>query len=508
MKKTVFLFSAALLCLIPWVAMSQISFNPESMGLGGGGTSYITDYEALFINPANLQLREKDYSMQITLGESGAYFDSPLSVRNGRERMQLFGETLQTPKPDAYLFTGDDRQQLLDRYYNNGREFRQLQSGSIINWLGIKWFGDDKSYAFGIRTRQGNRYSVGRGYYDEQPVESGDIEQINRSLTHRQQTLHEFSFGYSESFTFLSGLIPRISKFIVGIAPKIVVSSPGFSTDYTNIYSREETSDPWVRESSYSFESSGVYSKYADRLSEGGRPFNELAPLRQLSDIMKPSGVGAAIDLGITYLFTFGDDLSLIRRGEETTEKSLRLSLSVTDLGMLHTFDEPFRVESEDTEPEFGDPGPVSENYFAGALLQDFAFLGSDDNQLHPLRMGQNPNRDSYQTLLPTAIQTGILFQINRIKMMGDFKLGLTDNAFHSTKLTSYIGAEVRPLPFLPLRAGTRLATDLPGYYSFGAGIETTYFDVNAAVQFRSTSAGPTLEPVAASAVAVKFYIP
>lgn len=92
--------------------------------------------------------------------------------------------------------------------------------------------------------------------------------------------------------------------------------------------------------------------------------------------------------------------------------------------------------------------------------------------------------------------------------MMGDFRLGLTDNAFHSTKLTTYIGTEVRLLPFLPLRAGTRLATDLPGYYSFGAGIETGYFDINAAVQFRSTSAGPTLEPVAASAVAVKFYIP
>jgi hypothetical protein len=92
--------------------------------------------------------------------------------------------------------------------------------------------------------------------------------------------------------------------------------------------------------------------------------------------------------------------------------------------------------------------------------------------------------------------------------MMGDFRLGLTDNAFHSRKLTTYIGTEIRPLPFLPLRAGTRLATDLPGYYSFGAGLETTYFDLNAAVQFRSTASGPTLEPVAASAVAVKFYIP
>ncbi len=66
------------------------------MGLGGGGTSYITDYEALFTNPANLHLREKNYSLQITLAESGAYFDTPLEINNGRERIRLYGETLKT----------------------------------------------------------------------------------------------------------------------------------------------------------------------------------------------------------------------------------------------------------------------------------------------------------------------------------------------------------------------------------------------------------------------------
>lgn len=508
MKKALFFYFAALFYILPLQAVSQISFNPVSMGLGGGGTSYITDYEALFINPANLQLREKNYGLQVALGESGAYFDSPLSVRDGRDRIRLFEETLQTPQVGSYTFTGDERQLLIDRYYNGNRNFRQLQSGSVVNWLGIKWFDEDRSYAFAVRTRQGNRYSVGRGYYDELPVESAGIELINRSLTHHQQTLHEISFGYSESFTFLSGLFPRISKFIIGVAPKVVVSGPGFTTNYTNLYSREEVADPWVRESSYSFESTGIYSTYADQLISGGRPFDELGQINRIKERLKPAGIGAAIDLGITYLFTFGDDLSLIRRGEEPTEKSLRLSLSVTDLGMIHNFDEPFRAVSENNEPEFAEPGPLSEQYFAGALLQDFTFLRTDENQLHPLQMIQNPDRDSYQSLLPTSIQTGILFQINRIKMMGDVRLGLTENAFHSTKLTSYIGTEIRPLSFLPLRAGTRIATDLPGYYSFGAGIETSYFDINAAVQFRSTSAGPTLEPVAASAVAVKFYIP
>jgi hypothetical protein len=508
LKKTVFLFTSALLSLLPYIATSQISYNPVSMGLGGGGTSYITDYEALFINPANLQLREKNYSLQITLGESGAYFDTPLRIRDGRERIQLYGETLQTPRSDAYMFSGDERQLLLNRYYNNNRQFRQMQSSSVVNWLGIKWFGEEKSYAFAVRTRQSSRYSVGRGFYDLQPIEADGIERINRSLTQRFQTLHEISFGYSESFTFISGLIPRISKFIIGLAPKIVVAGPGFATQYTNNYSRDNASAPWTRDFAYEFGSSGIFSRYADRLASGEQPIEQLGPINRHMDLMKPTGIGAAIDLGITYLFTFGDDLSLLRRGEEPTEKSLRLSFSVTDLGIVHTFEDPFRAESDISDLENAEPRPLSDQYYSGALLQDFSFLGNEVNGVHPMQTITSADRDSYQSLLPTSLQTGILFQINRIKLMGDFRLGLTDNAFHSTKLTTYIGTEIRPLPFLPLRAGTRFATDLPGYYSFGTGIETEYFDINAGLQFRSTSTGPTLEPVAASAVAVKFYIP
>ena len=478
------------------------------MGLGGGGTSYVTDYEALFTNPANLQLREKNYSLQITLGESGAYFDSPLRIRDGQDRIELFANTLRTPKSGEYTFSGNERELLLNRYYNNGRGFRQMQSGSVVNWLGIKWFGEEKSYAFAVRTRQSSRYSVGRGFYDSEPVEQGDFELINRSLTHRYQTLHEISFGYSESFSFLSGLFPRISKFIIGLAPKVVVAGPGFSTQYTNNYTRSQATDPWTREASYSFKSSGIFTEYAEQLSSGADPAEELGQISGLNDLMSPTGIGAAIDLGITYLFTFGDDLSLIRRGEEPTEKSLRLSFSITDLGMLHTFENPLTAERDTQVSENPAPGPLSDQYYAGALLQDFSFLETDSNGAHPLQNLSSIDRESNETLLPTSLQTGILFQINRIKLMGDFRLGLTDNAFHSTKLTTYIGTEIRPLPFLPLRAGTRLATDLPGYYSFGAGLETSYFDINAAVQFRSTAAGPTLEPVAASAVAVKFYIP
>jgi len=476
------------------------------MGLGGGGTSYVTGYDALFINPANLQLREKNYRIQFSAGESGFYLDTPLGIRNSRDRIDTFENLLQTPKNGMYQLSEGDRETLLNRNYPNGRLNQHYMSAATINWLGVKWFRDERSYAFAIRTRQNNQYRVGRGYYDPSAVETSAGEHIERSLFHSFQTLHEISFGYSESFGFLSGLFPRVSRFNIGIAPKLVLSGPTFTSNYTETYTREDSDGPWVSETSYSYESTGVFTDFAERVHAGSNPFGQASGIENLSDLMSPSGIGAAIDFGITYLFTFGDDMSLIRRGEEPTEKSLRLSVSVTDLGLLYNFDDPFRAETGDSGPEFRGPGPISGTYFAGALLQDFEFLNPDG--AHPLQQTPSPDRGGYQTILPASVQTGILFQMNRVKMMGDFQLGLIENSFLSNKLITYIGVELRPISYIPLRAGTRLATELPGYYSFGAGFETRYFDLNAAVQFRTIASGLTFEPVAASAVALKIYIP
>jgi hypothetical protein len=476
------------------------------MGLGGGGTSYITGYNALFINPANLHLREKDYRVQFSFLESGFHLDTPLKIRHTGDRIEELSRLYDLPDAGQFTLNESRRESILSRHFNNERTSRQLTSVYNLNWFGIKWFGKDRSYGLALRSRQGSRYTVGRGFYDSTPIESGGQQQVNRSLTHDFQTLHELSFGYGESFTFLSGLFPRISRFVIGIAPKVVLSGPMYSTKFTNVYHRDDDTSAWERSSSYRYESSGVFSQAAGRLIAGRDPFDTANEIDLLSDVMNPTGVGAAIDLGLTYIYTFGDDLSLLRREDESTQKSLRLSLSVTDLGFVHFFDAPFRTETETSEPVNEEPPPLSDSYYAGALLQDFQFLRQ--NGAHPLQNTSLPDRDNFQKLLPTALQSGALFQINRVKVTGEFRLGFSNNAFQSTKFITFLGTEIRPLPFFPIRAGTRLAAGLPGYYSFGAGLETRYFDLNAAMQFRSTASGPTTEPVGASVVALKFYIP
>ena len=90
---------------------------------------------------------------------------------------------------------------------------------------------------------------------------------------------------------------------------------------------------------------------------------------------------------------------------------------------------------------------------------------------------------------------------------MGDLSLGITNNAFNSTKLVASAGVEIRPLKFLPIRAGTQLATELPNYFSFGTAIETKIWDLSVATQFvsRTFNENPTLSGVTVAALQFHF---
>jgi hypothetical protein len=367
----------------------------------------------------------------------------------------------------------------------------------------MKWSGRDRSYAVALRTRTNSRYELGRGYFSGSPVQREDFAELDRSFRHNYQTLHELSFGYAESFTFLNGLIPRLSEFIVGVAPKIILAGSYLDVEYENLYQRQNSDAYWMRRTSYRELGSGYFNNNIPlyRQSETFRP-----PGASLSDMLNPAGAGLGLDIGITYLITFGSDLSVLRREDVPTEKSLRFSFSVNDLGLIYHFRDGAELTVPETD-EIADEDPqLSETYFLGAPNEHIVFLNQFErtpfDYVNRIIMGR------FDTLLPATINAGALFQINRLKLMGDVSYPIFGNRFASNTPVVFAGVELRPLAFLPIRAGTRLSTNQTGFYSFGTGLETRYFDLGVAVQLKSRNIGPTTEVLAASLVGIKFYIP
>ena len=485
-------------------AGAQIIQSPVNVALGGGGTANTTGYEALFINPANLFIQEKEYRFQVSAGNSGFFFSSPLNRPDLSDFFDTFDQQVHFYSGSPYHLDQIARDQLISRNYGTADLLSEHHTRGEIHWLGMHWSRLDKSFAFSARTRLGNRYVVGRGYYDQSPVETPDAFELDRSLIHQYQTLHELSFGYAESFDFVNGLIPGLGQLIIGIAPKFVIGGPYLDTEYMDKYQSDHDSNLlFNRVHSYNHLSTGIFSEAGKRLQWGEPPFHSEA---NRNDLFSPTGFGAGLDFGLTYLITLGDDLSVIRGETSGTRKSLRFSFAITDVGFISYNDNPREFSSEADTILTGPLPESSETLFLGHPGEQYHFLG--ENGTHPLLDAENRSDDNFSVMMPTAVHSGILFQINRIKLMGDLSLGFTNNAFNTTRLTSYIGAELRPFSFLPVRGGMRVASNLTDYYSFGAGLETRYFDLNLAVQLRGRSTGPTNEITGVSLAALKFYIP
>jgi len=69
-----------------------------------------------------------------------------------------------------------------------------------------------------------------------------------------------------------------------------------------------------------------------------------------------------------------------------------------------------------------------------------------------------------------------------------------------------YTGLELRPLSYLPIRAGTRFAKDMPGYISLGAGIETGMVHLHGSVLIRNRGAAFENELLGMSALGLTLY--
>ncbi|WP_234571813.1 DUF5723 family protein [Rhodohalobacter sp. 614A] len=490
---------------IPRTSQAQISFTTESMALGGGGTAYLTGFEALFVNPANLYIQEKNYRFQISVLQGGLYYDTLLPIPNSLDRYNHFTDqfTIFDAQSDVKTLESDDYESLLNRNYSSlNKTKREFLTEYDFYWFGLKWVRPKRSYALSLRTRFGSRYELGKGLFANIPVEKNNSMIVDRSFSQKTHILHEFSFGYAESFTYLNGLLPQLSEFIIGIAPKIVLAGSTFEADYTNWYEMDSESSLWNQKTAYTQQTSGILSGYGEHYFNNGSLPSQSE--HSFNDLYKPAGIGIGLDIGVTYLITFGDDLSVLRQQNEPTEKSLRLSLSITDLGAVYQYKSPYQYTSETAEAFTSELESPSETVFTGAPNEHYLFLSQFDDFTN--LTADSHNADPFDLLLPTSIQAGALFQYQAVKVVGDFSYSLSDTPFNHKGLASYIGVELRPVPYIPIRGGTRFAPEMSGYYSFGTGIETNHFDVNMSVLLKSRKIGPTQEILGFSLLGLKFY--
>jgi len=484
--------------------MAQPVLTPQNVALGGGGSTYITDYNANFYNPANLFITDRSRNFDLGFFITGTYFNGVQNFTDLDEQRSNLEHYLYAFEPGAYSITPIDRAEILEENYVRDRSTSLHQTRLDVTLIGFNVRNSKRAFSFALRNRISSSFEVGRGWYSSDPQTTDNSSFIDRSLTHRYQSLYEFSIGFAESFQFFTDMTSRLDEFTIGFAPKLVLAGSNVDARWSNQY--VEGSNGEIQQiQDFEYQDSGNFTD-ATASYRSGIPAQNALTKNITDDLFNPQGIGAGLDIGITYLITLGSDFSTLDNTNQRTQKSLRLSFSITDIGFVK-YDKTSRfIIKDDTSNVPGLPTTVSSEAFVGAPGQFLDFVDQFSFNKNPFRSSISGSEKN-SILLPTALHTGILLEVNRLKLMGDLSLGLTNNAFNSTKLVASAGIEIRPLKFLPLRAGTQFATELPNYFSFGTAIETKVWDLSIATQFvsRTFSENPTLSGVTVAALQFHF---
>lgn len=501
-------FIFAVLMLIAGNAIAQPVLTPENMALGGGGSTYITDFNSNFYNPANLFIKDKPTTVSFGLLTTGAYFSPVTSNFDLNSKYNDFIKYFNPYKENEFTVDIIDDNDFLN--YNFPRKhltsIHQARFESTL--FGIHWKREKNAFSFAMRTRTASNFEVGRHWYSNALTRINEANHINRTLNHSFQTLHEISFGYAETLSLLNDLTPRLQNFIVGIAPKIVLAGPYQNAKWVNKYSKNDNEDYIYRKQHFEYDAIGSFSNatmdYLNGHNLQNVIGNNFSPIQDyLFDI---HGFGAGVDVGLTYLLTLSNDLSTLKRDESETHSSIRVSLSVTDLGLISYLNNGISYEAQtDTTALTEFNTQANKELYIGSQGQYLSFVDKygESNPFEEF----DYKKSKFSVLLPTALHAGVLLELNRVKFSGDLNYALKNTAFYSNKLVTSLGLEIRPLKFLPIRGGIQLATEVPGYLSFGTGIETKHFNFSVATQLSINSNGDITPLTGLTLTALQFRL-
>lgn len=475
---------------------AQPVLSARNMALGGGGTAYLGGVEATFWNPANIMLNDRHGTFHLGLGSAALQFEPMLSSRSVTNQFSAF-TNYYLPYQQGEQSIGPEQLNHIVQTHFPGNELQaqNLQRADVM-LAGALWQRRDHAISIALRARYGSNIQTGRGWYDTQYYNHGGQLLRNFTLNQHRSELYELSVGYAQEFTFINGLMPRLSKLYIGIAPKLVLAGPTFNATYKARYIKERASDiNSMFVSSFELHSSGGFSRVVEDYLRNGHPRQAIERHLREGYHFRQTGVGIGFDFGLNYVIPLEGSPAPSDTGLPPAGKTLRIAFSLNDIGSIRYSGQPLNMSSTRDSIQTSMTDIPANTVFTGAGGQYISFLDATSFLPNPLQRAENRSRQSHLTLLPTSVNTGILLDLANIKFMGDLTFGLNNTAFTTQNLTVHLGTEIRPIQQIPIRIGTRLASELPLQVGLGTGLETKYWDfsIGALASFHSQSAKTTL---------------
>lgn len=458
---------------------AQPAITAENMSLGGGGTAYLNGSETTFWNPANLMIRDQPGQFHLTVGQNAFQFEPLLSSKSVNRQFVSFLDGYQPYTQVDADINAQQRNTILNTHYPEDKLQSHHQQRADFMLAGAVWQQEDYALSIALRARYASNIRVGRGWYDDRFIEQNDRQMRDFSLIQHRSEFYELAVGYAQEFTFINGLTPRLNKLYIGIAPKIILAGPTFSASYDARYlqnGEEGITNAFI--SDFSMQSSGSFSGTTADYLQSSTPREAIKKNIGHNYQFEQTGYGVGFDFGLNYLIPLSskEKTSSDRPASSEVQQSLRVAFSLNDIGAIRYHNQPLTISSPADSSQA--PLPTSANtMFVGAGGQYINHLHEATFLPNPLLNAEQESDDKYSAILPTSVNTGILLDLEQVKFMGDLTLGLNNTAFTTTNLGVRLGTEVRPIRQIPIRIGTRFATEQPFQMGLGTGIETEHWD-------------------------------
>lgn len=504
-RTKVSILSLILVLAVGGLASSPVHAQPvitaENMSLGGGGTAYLNGPEATFWNPANLMIREQPGQFHLEIGQGAVQFEPMLSSSSLNQQFANFLDGYQPYSQVDASINAKQRNSILNTHFPENKLLSQNQQRADLILGGAIWQQRDYVLSAALRARYASTIKTGRGWYEDEFTEHNGRQIRDFSLIQQRSEYYEFAVGYAQEFTFVNGLMPRLNTLYIGIAPKIILAGPAFDARYNARYIRDgEENMTGTFVSDFGMQSSGRFSGATTAYLQSRNPGEAIRNNFRDNYHYQQTGYGVGFDFGLNYMIPLSsrEKNSSNSPASSAPDKSLRIAFSLNDIGTIRYHSQPLRMSSG--RDSLRAQMPVAANtMFVGAGGQYISYLHEAPLLPNPLAVSEQESDENYSALLPTSVNTGVLLDLEQFKFMGDLTLGLYDTAFTTTNLGVRLGAEIRPLPRIPIRLGTRFASKQPFQMGLGTGIETNHWDftVGARTLFRQESPGATLVGVA-----------
>lgn len=436
--------------LLAWNAQAQLESGVFTATGRGAVTPFVTDYQAIGINPANLDLTPEYESTTVTFGfaEGSAGLYSQFFSKEAVRKTIFGGDFEQLNQQQRQEYADEIRGELTDidiDVISTGISVRTEKAGTFA-------FSTRERFDFSFRLGQipsellflGNTAS----YFDQlvlmngdtipntgnltadtlQLVESGIVSPEN-ALT-LAEALDQTNIGFSWLREFNLAWGKRLLKsenmeLHGGIGAKLLIGNGWLQVDVdgTNVDVFSALSPVF-----------GI--DYGEIANQNPTSFPEDA------NNLKPVGYGWGVDLGATLVF----------------KEKLLLSAAINDIGAMYWNGNLYELNDQ-LLTEFTDPGAESAD-----VIDEVVNFSS------PESFFEWKGTERRTTSLPTQARFGIGYTFNKmLRIAADAVLPVTDNVVNLDQPVWAVGADLRVLPFMRLSAG--VVSNEVGDYKLPTGI-------------------------------------